>query len=186
MVEQPRTYTVEDLLALPDDAKRRELVEGEIVEMPPSSKVNAIFAAYIIHLLWAYVLPRQLGFVTGADSGYDINAKNFFQPEAGFITRARAGGMSGVRFPAAPDLAVEIISPSETSRSVLDKARTYVTSGTRLVWAVYPQNKLVDVYRAAEDGGLHIQTLDINATLEGGDVLIDFTVKVRNLFAVLE
>lgn len=186
MTTHEQLHTVEELLALPDDGKRYELIEGEFIEMPPSSKANAILASFIIYLFWDYVLPKRLGFVTGADSGYYISATNFFQPDAGFISRERAGGTIGVKFLVAPDLAVEIISPTESARDVLDKTRAYLKAGASQVWSVYPKNKVVDVHRLAENGSVNTQTLSIDDTLDGGEVLPGFTLKLRDLFAVLE
>src|SRR5258708_2665383 len=108
MTTQERLYTVEDMLHMPDDGRRYELLNGELIEMPPSSKQNTVLAAWIIHLLISYVVPKGLGFVSGPDGGYQINENNSYQPDAGFISKVRAGGLDGPIFPVAPDLAVEI------------------------------------------------------------------------------
>ena len=78
------------------------------------------------------------------------------------------------------------MTPSESSRSVLDKVHLYLSAGTRLIWALSPESKKVDVYRLADNGALHVQTLDVGDTLDGGDVLPGFSVTVQELFAVLE
>jgi Uma2 family endonuclease len=108
------------------------------------------------------------------------------QPDAAFIAGARIGGRAGVYYLGAPDLAVEVISPSETSRGVLDKTRTYLTGGGRLVWTVYPEDKIIDVHRLADDGSLITKTLTEADTLDGGEVLPGFTVGVKEVFDVLQ
>jgi len=185
MISQTKLHSVDDWLALPDDGKRYELIQGELIEMPSSSKINAILASWIAHQLWAYILPRNLGYVTGPDGGYQINAVNAFQPDVGFITKDRVGDPLAVTFPVAPDIAVEIISPSESARDVLDKARTYLKAGTYFVWAIYPKDKVVDIFRLAENGSLNVQTIGADGLLTGENVLPDFTLKLDELFALL-
>jgi Uma2 family endonuclease len=178
--------TTADFLAfceLPENANRRfELINGVPVEMPPSSKKNTILAARVARLLGNHADQHNLGYVTGADGGYQLGPNDVRLPDAAFISKARAGGLQGVVFPTAPDLAVEVISPGETSRSVLDKVRAYLQAGTRLVWVVYPEDKVVDVYRLAGEG-LYVQTLEISGVLDGGEVLSGFTLKLSELFA---
>jgi len=189
MVAQAKLITADEFLAIaqrPEYAtKRIELIGGVITEMPPSRQINAVLAAWIIHLLFAYVRQNDLGYVTGPDGGYRVSPHDVFQPDAAFISKARAAGLTGVEFPVAPDLAVEIVSPSETSRKVLDKARAYLQAGTQFVWAVYPDDKVVDVYCLLDDGGLKVQTIGIDGELDGGRVLPGFTVKVSEVFAGL-
>src|SRR5258708_27757590 len=190
MVAQERQYTNAEfweIVRLPEnEARRFELINGVIIEMPPSSPANGIIATFIGHLLLTHVLPRGLGYVTGPDVGYELGPDTTCQPDAAYISKQRAGGIPRKVFLTAPDLAVEVISPSETVRSVLDKARLYLQAGARLVWAVDPEAKKVDVYRLAENGELRVQTLGIGDTPDAGDVLPGFSIKVQELFAILE
>ena len=121
MTTQERQYTVEDLLGMSDDGRRYELINGEIIEMPSSSKTNTVLAAWIITLLNTYVVPKGLGIVSSPDGGFQISEHNAYQPDAAFISKSRADGLDGQLFPVAPDLTVEIISPSETVGAVNDK-----------------------------------------------------------------
>jgi Uma2 family endonuclease len=190
MAVQEKLITAEEfweIAQLPENAdKRLELIDGAIHDMPPSSKLNTILAVWIAHLLISYVVANYLGYVTGADGGYQLGPHDVRLPDVGFIAKARAAGLSGTVFPVAPDLAVEVISPSETSRAVLDKARAYLQAGTRSVWAVYPEDQVVDVYRLADDGGLHVQTVGKEGTLDGADALPGFTLAVSDVFARLQ
>ncbi len=187
MVAQERLYTAEafwEIAQLPKNAdKRLALLDGEIIEMPPSSQINTVIAGRIIYFFNAYVIPRDLGYVTGADGGFTLTEHNARQPDVGFISKARHPVLEGVAFPIAPDLAVEVISPSESSNDVLKKVQRYIEAGTRLVWAVYPIEQTVYVWKPASHGdGLNVQTFGIDDTLNGGDVLPGFELKVRDIF----
>ena len=189
MAVQAKLYTAEEFLEivlLPEnEARRLELIDGEICEMPPSSKRNTIIAARFVRWLGNHVDTHNLGYVTGADGGYQIGLHDVLVPDAAFIAKERVSELSGIVFPAAPDLVVEVISPSETTRKVLDKVRAYLQTGTRIVWTVYPEDKVVDVCRLADNGSVNIQTVRLDGELSGGEVLPGFTVKVSDIFAGL-
>jgi Uma2 family endonuclease len=186
MVLQERLYTAAEFWEIaqrPENAdKRLELIDGEIVEMAPSSQKNTVVAGRFIYFLNAFVIPRDIGYVTGPDGGYTISEHNGYQPDAAFISKARHPTLEGVAFPVAPDLVVEVISPSESSNDVLKKVQRYIAAGTRLVWTAYPKDELVYVWTLAEDGGLHMQSFGMNDTLDGGDVLPGFKLKVSDIF----
>lgn len=183
---QEKLYTVAEYWEVTrqpeNEGKRLELVEGVIIEMPPSSRLNTIIAMRIGHFLSSHVIEHDLGYVTGADGGFELGPRDVRIPDAAFIAKERVPELAGTTFPAAPDLAVEVVSPSETPRSVLDKARAYLAAGTRLVWVVYPEERVVDVHRLSEDGSMNIQTIDAAGTLDGEDMLPGLTLRVRDVF----
>lgn len=190
MAVQDRLYTADDLWEiahLPEnDDKRFELINGVIYELPPSSPANTIVAGLFVHKFNLYLEQHDLGYVTGADGGFIISGQeNVFMPDAAFISYARVPEFPKKLFPAAPDIAVEVISPSETPRKIRNKVNAYLRGGTRLVWVVYPEDKAIDVYQLAPDGGTHIREFTIEDTLDGGDVLPGFTLPVREIFKKL-
>ncbi len=190
MVVQDKLYTVEEFWGYCQQAanadKRLELVKGVIDEVAPSSPLNTIVAGRLVHFLNAHVLARDLGYVTGADGEFVLGAQDVRLPDAAFIARSRVPHLPDKVFPVAPDLAVEVVSASETPRSVTDKVRAYLEAGTQLVWAVYPEDRIIDVYRLNPDGSMNLQTLDAEGTLSGGDVLPEFTLPVHEVFPVEE
>ncbi len=194
MVLQEKLYTVAEFWDIAQQAeyadKRLELINGMIIEMPPSSPANSMIGSFVIYLLLSYILPKGSGYVTGPDGGYQVGPHTVCQPDAAYISKARAGDIPKKVFPIGPDLAVEVISPSETSRSILDKVRLYLAAGSLAVWAIDPDTKKVDVYSLADRNDLHgelrVQTLGVDDTLSAGDALPGFSVKVQELFAVLE
>ena len=177
-----KLYTFEefwDIAQLPENEdKRLELEDGVIVEMPSSSPTNTVTAMRIGHFLNAFVIPRDLGWVTGADGGFKLGTRQSRQPDVGFISKVRVPELPK-RFLLAPDLAIEIVSPNE---DIYKKALEYLRAGTRIVWAVYSEDKTVHVMRLDEDGGIKSLPFGIEATVDGGDVLPGFTLAVRDIF----
>ena len=182
MVIRDRLYTAEEFWAiarLPENEGRRlELDEGVIVEMAASSPVNTVIAGRVIYHLNAWVIPRNLGYVTGPDGGFELASKKVRQPDAAFISKARVPQLPH-DFEIAPDLAVEVVSPHE---DVFKKAGEYLRSGTRIVWAIYADEQRVYVFHLDADGKLSAQPMELSDTLDGENVLPGFTLAVRDIF----
>jgi Uma2 family endonuclease len=180
--EFERTFTVEEFWAVaqaPENAnKRLELEDGVIVEMASSSPINTVTAGRVLHFINAFVIPRNLGYVTGADGGFKLGSKRVRQPDVGFISKASAPKLPK-HFNLAPDLAVEVVSEDE---DIFKKAREYLQAGTRIVWAVYSDEQIVHVIHLNADGGLTTTPYGIDAVLDGGEVLPGFQLPVREIF----
>ena len=183
MAIQQRLYTADEFWEMAqefEEGKRFELVQGLIVEMAPSSPRNSVIAMRIGRFIGNYVEEHDLGYVMGPDGGYTLSPDNVRIPDISFVSKARAPTLPE-RFIGGPDLAVEVLSPSETSRSVIDKVRLFLSAGTRIVWVIYPDERVVDVYRPAGEG-MHVQEFDAESTLDGGEVLPGFTLPVQKIF----
>lgn len=182
MLLREKLYTAEEffeIAALPENEdKRLELDDGVIVEMAGSSPINTVTAMRIGTFVNNFVMPRDLGYVTGADGGFKLAPKRVRQPDVGFISKARVPKLPK-RFDIAPDLAIEVVSEDE---DIFKKAREYLRAGSKIVWAVYPDEKTVYAMRLDEDGGIRSLPYDINAILDGGDVLPGFTLPVKDIF----
>jgi len=108
----------------PENKDRRfELLYGIAIEMSSSSKLNMLIANLIAFFITAHVRQHKLGYVSSADGGYKLNEDTILIPDVGFISSERVGDLTGVEFEVAPDLAVEVVSPSESTPRVLDKVR---------------------------------------------------------------
>jgi Uma2 family endonuclease len=186
MVLREKVYTAAEFWEiehLPENAdKRLELIDGVIVEMASSSQQNTVIAGRVIYFFNAFVIPRDLGYVSGADSGYTITETNAYQPDVAFISKLQHTELKGVEFPVAPDLAVEVISPREGSNDVMKKVRRYLQSGTQIVWTIYPDDRAVYVWTLSPDGSPQAQAFEGDDTLDGGKVLPGFTLKVGEIF----
>jgi len=163
--------------------KQLELIDGEVIIMSPSSGKNSKIAATIIRLIGNYVVEHDLGDVTSSDGGFVVSENTVLQPDAGFIQHSRIPDEEFVFYPVAPDLAVEVISPSETRPSIQQKTRIYLEGGTQVVWNVYPEGQTVDVVTLGEGGELVTQTLSVEQTISGEPALVGFSVSVGEFFA---
>jgi len=177
-----KVWTEAELMSLPDTPGKYEIVEGELVVTPAATFRHDIIGALLIIKLGQFVLEHDLGRVGGSTLGCWMKSGNFRSPDVSFVSWTRFdelgqdvdGFLKG-----APDLAVEILSPSNTVHAMKKKALEYFESGSRLVWLIAPDNRTVTVLRL--DGSETIVT----DTLTGEDVIPGFSVEVSELFRVL-
>ncbi len=176
---QERLYTVEDLWELAHSGEDRffELIEGEIVEMPPPGDRHGVVASELHRLIANHVVNTDLGDVV-FETGFILSANTVCAPDVGFLAKARLTPMTGKYYPVAPDLAVEVVSPSDSPGPLRRKVALYLRNGARAVWVVYPNERFVDVYHA--DG--MVNTYEGDETLDGGDILPGFSVRVSDIF----
>lgn len=175
-----RRYTVEEFEAFvlqPENADRRfEFVGGEIVEVVSNSYASET-AANILAEIRMFIKGKNLGRITGADGGYVVAGERYI-PDVAFISLARQSEPSREAYNAiAPDLAVEVISPSDALHTLRIKISNYLAAGT-VVWVVDPEKQVVEVHAP----GQPVQVLDADGTLDGGAVLPGFTLKVSEIF----
>lgn len=177
--------TVDDLLRLPDDGWRYEVVEGVLVRMAGSGEEAATIAGNVYFALRAFVQPRRLGVVTPADGVYKFaGAETGLLPDVGFYVAARRARIAdrSKPIPFAPDLAVEVASPSQDAGTMAAKARQYLRGGTRLVWIVWPERREIDVWRPVS-ATRPAATLGADGALDGEDVVPGLTLPVADVFA---
>lgn len=189
-LEGQKLYTIEEfhqIAELPENAdKRLELIEGAIYDVTSFSQLNTVLTMLIAHLLMTFVYERKLGLVSGPDGGYKISEHSAFQPDVGFFSKGRITTLATKgEFPFAPDLAIEVISPGERPNEIQKKVNGYLKAGTRLIWQFFPEDRFVEVIRPAQNGALS-QTVELDGTLDGGDVLPGFTLPLKDLFAQLD
>lgn len=176
--------TADDLLKLPENGKRYELVRGELVEMSPASTKHGRRAARLAARLLAHVEAHNLGDVV-VESGFCLECRpdTVRSPDVAFIAVARlANGLPEEGFfPGAPDLAVEIVSPGDLDSEVQEKVLDYLRSSlypARRVWVIRPKLRMVTVHYP--DGTA--RTLQENDILDGEDVVPGFACRVGELF----
>jgi Uma2 family endonuclease len=184
MAVAQRLLTAEEYMALPDPLDTRfELVKGELVEVGFATAVHSWIIGTIYQLLFAFVRERNLGYVFGDGAGYVTtrDPDTVRGPDVSFVARGRlpTPGVPDGPWPFAPDLAVEMPSPSDRAGKVRAKALEYLAGGSRLVWIVRPSRRSVTVYTA--DGT--VREFGAEDELDGEDVLPGFRVRVADLFA---
>ena len=185
---QDHLYTVEELWELShlseNADKRLELIEGVLHEMPPTGGEHGGIALDVGSMIRNYVKAHELGYATAAETGYILfpnpNGKDtVLAPDVGFISKQHLPqGLPTRYIPAAPDLAVEVVSPTDSADEIDQKVLLYLRYGTRMVWVIYPRTRTVVAYTP---GG--IQRFDLDGTLDGEDVLPGFALAVRDVFS---
>ena len=174
--------TAEQLLEMPDPG-RCELIAGEIKMMTPVGHPHSVIVTNLSGLLWTHVRREGRGQVCSGEPGYLIaqGPDTVRAPDVAYLVGERARDDLEGFFPGAPDLAAEVVSPSDRVRDVQDKAKAWLDAGTRLVWVVWPNSRTVSVYRPGEA----VMTLREGETLDGGDVVPGFQCSVSEIFATL-
>jgi Uma2 family endonuclease len=187
---QQKLYTVEDLWELQgesDEYKLAELIRGELIMVGGSGGEATIIAGFILRKIGNYSDEHKLGYVTGADGHYVVstNPDTAVIPDVGFIKKERMPKPVPKKYiHATPDLAVEVISPTDKAKEIREKIELYLEHKTELVWVVYPSSERVDVYRAADKA--HVEVVKLDGVLDGENVLPGFKLSVQEIFAVLE
>ncbi|MDQ3521950.1 MAG: Uma2 family endonuclease [Gemmatimonadota bacterium] len=176
-------HTADDLLALPDDGMRHELVQGELRSMTPSEYEHGRITARLARLVDSHVTAHQLGDTLGAETGFRLafNPDTVRAPAVAFVSRERVAEVAPPRGYGlgAPDLVAEVVSPNDSYEEVEEKVLDWLRAGTRLVWVVNPRARTVTIHAPGEDARM----LRESDSLTGGDVLPGFVCQVAELFA---
>jgi len=181
--QKKKVWTVQDLLALADDENRYELVRGELIMMTPAGARHGRLAIRLGAALANFVEDRALGGVYAAKTGFVLEdePQTVRAPDASFVRQERIppeGEPKGF-WTLAPDLAIEIVSPSETAQHIHEKVADYLRAGTRLIWLVYPDSQTVMEYHPP----MEARRLTVEDDLDGGDVVPGFRYPLKRLFA---
>jgi Uma2 family endonuclease len=178
-----KLMTAEELLRLPDDGRRHELVAGELRTMPLHGMEHGAVAASVAADLWQHVCAQRLGRVVAA-TGFLLTTSpdTVRAPDVAFVSRGRVhatGEVTGYWL-GAPDLVVEVISPNDLYTEVEEKVSTWLAHGTRMVIVLNPRRRTVAVHRSPAE----VRILTEAELLDGEDVVPGWRVPVRELFAV--
>jgi Uma2 family endonuclease len=184
MHPSPGSATEADVLRIHAREKRLfELIDGVLVEKGMGYR-ESVLAMAIVRALANWVLPRDLGAVSGPDGMMKVLPEQVRLPDVAFASWSRFPGGKIAKDPVpslTPDIAVEVLSESNTPREMARKRLEYFESGVQLVWIVDPDARIVVVY-TAPDAFVVLSEAD---TLDGGKVLPGFTLPLRELFATI-
>ena len=141
--------TAEDLLNMPDDGYRHELIKGELLTMPVPKLLHGFVTTNLSVLLYTHIKANNLGLLVG-ESGFHLESgpDTVLGPDVAFVSRDRVGDDKDCFYPGAPDLAVEVLSPSDRRGKVERKTALYLDLGGRSVWNVDPRKRTVEVVHA--------------------------------------
>lgn len=186
-----RLFTADELLVMPHRDEhgndcRLELIRGEVKRMSPTGGTHGILCTQLAMTLGNFVIPRGLGMVFGAETGFLVerDPDSVLGIDAAFVSGERMKGIENLDkfIPFAPDLAVEVLSPSNTVSEMDEKIALYFAAGSRQVWIVNPRRRTVAVYTSP----VEVRILVEQDALEGGDVLPGFSYPLAELFGVLD
>jgi Uma2 family endonuclease len=177
----PGTATVEDAVTSKDKLGIGcELVNGILVAKPMGHYESHI-AVLLSHLIYQYLDSHPIGVLYDAEAPYLLLPDNVRKPDVSFLSFGRMPGGKLPREAAcsiAPDLAVEVLSPSNTAAEMDLKLKQYFASGVRLVWYIEPELKSARAFIAVDQ----YDDIPFDGTLRGGDVLPGFELPLAKLF----
>lgn len=179
MATNARAHATEaDLLRMPKDGRKYELVDGQIRVSPAGGQHGLIIVELTARLL-AFVKRARWGYVFESSTGFRLPKGNVRSPDISFVARGRFKKeivpKGFIPFP--PDLAVEVLSPEDRPRFVLDKVGEYLDAGVRMVWVLDPEAHSASVYRSLTN----VQTLSEKDQLRGEDVLPGFRCRLGEI-----
>lgn len=181
----PKIWTDQEFMALPDDGRHYELVNGELVDLGNSGMEHGNIGAYLSGLLDLYVRSHKLGVTCDSSTAFSMKTGNKRSPDVSFVAKMRLKGLKRLPkgfFVGAPNLAVEILSPNNTIEEIHIKIVEYFENGSRLVWVIHPDEQYVLIYHQPQPD----QLLRISDTLTGENVVPGFEVAIADLFIELD
>jgi Uma2 family endonuclease len=184
MAQETRALTADELFRMPDDGYHKyELVAGRLRAMTPAGSLHGAITMRLALAIGAHVEQHRLGVVFAADTGFKLESApdTVRAPDVAFVTRDRipAGGLPKAYWPGAPDLAIEVLSPTDVRSEIDEKIEQYVETGVRQVWFVEPSARRVTIHQP----NLGPQVLDERGTLAGADLLPGFQYPLSRLFS---
>jgi len=184
-----RLITADELLVMPPydengNQCRFELIRGELKVMSLTKPLHGVICARLAAALINFVEANDLGMAFGAETGFIVerDPDSVLGADAAFVSHERLATVENLEkyFPFAPDLAVEVLSPSNTVREINEKIAMYFAAGSKAVWVFDPKKRTAAIYASLSD----VRLLGEDDTLDGGEVLPGFTLDLAKLFAV--
>ncbi len=178
-----KTWTEEELQALPDDGYIHEVVNGELVMSPKNNFHHEGICSRLQFALESFNRAHRLGVVRGSSTGFWMFNRNCRAPDISFIPKARLQHLnfnptSRRFFPGAPDLAVEVLSPSNTRAEIDARLKDFFASGTQIAWVINPDEECVEVCHSP----IQRKLLGTGTELDGEHLLPGFRYPIADLF----
>jgi Uma2 family endonuclease len=176
-VDATRT-TADELLQMPDDGMRHELVLGELRVMTPPGYEHGRVALEVGRVLANHVKENDLGVTVAAETGFILSRDpdTVRAPDTAFISRERAEAVGRTRkyWPGAPDFAVEVVSPDDSFHEVEEKALAWLAAGTLVVLVLDPAKQTGTTYRGHGEARVHAgeDTIDLSDAVPGFSVAL--------------
>ena len=181
MAVTEKLMTAQDLLTMPSDGFRYELVQGELRKMAPAGHEHGGVAMNIAVPLGMYIKQKNLGRIYAAETGFVLSRDpdTVRAPDVAFVSKERLTNLNRKGyFPGAPDLAVEVVSPGDVYAEVEEKVAEWLNAGTKLVWVVNPRQRTLKVHRSLTD----ITVLTEADVADGGETVPGWRLPVAEMF----
>ncbi|HTU48568.1 MAG TPA: Uma2 family endonuclease [Bryobacteraceae bacterium] len=172
--------TLEEFERLPDDGNTYEINEGELITLPGPKFLHSRIVRKVFKTIEAYLDKSDLGeSYAESDQVLSLDPLTVRRPDISFLSNEQIRSTAEDDYVAgAPELAIEVVSPSQPAEDLQIKVRQYLRFGAKQVWVLYPKTKSMEVHRP----GVATITLEETETLTGGDLLPGFSVKVSDFF----
>ena len=184
MISRVGSVTARELLNLKEDGNRYELIAGELKKMSPAGSEHGRIAGHIFAKLYNHVQPKNLGQTFAAETGFRIatNPDTVRAPDAAFVSHEQLASVEGTTgyLPLAPDLVVEVVSPTDTFSDVESKAPDWLEAGCKIVIVAEPRTTTLHIYREANK----IDVLQVDDVFDAGEVAGGWTLSVRDAFGI--
>lgn len=163
-----------------------EIIDGVMKEKPPMGLFANILASFLANAINNFTLPKRMGMAIN-ETPYQIDAKNTRRPDVSYYEFAKFPSLEVLiqdppNFECSPNLAIEVISPSNTVAEMDERIDYFFNTGVQLVWVIHPQSEQVYVYVSKKD----CKILEVGDVLDGGKVLPGFTLPVAELFNIAD
>ncbi len=178
---EKKFWTEADLESLPDDGYTHELVNGELVMSPKNNYTHGDICAELLTASRTFAKAHKLGAVWDSSTGFWMRNRNCRAPDISFISKARLKGFKRSAkqfFPGAPDLAVEILAPSNTPAEITERLQDFFASGTKLAWIIHPDEQFAEICRSP----VQRRIAGPGALLDGEKLLPGFQFPIADLF----
>jgi Uma2 family endonuclease len=182
---EEKVWTDAEFMALSRDGHRYEIVNGELIDMGNSGAKHGYVCSVLMILLGGYVHIQKLGAMFDSSTAFKMKSGNKRSPDLSFMAKERLQGLDELPdgfLEGAPDLAVEILSPSNTVEEIHNKLVEYFDNGSRLVWVINPKEKYVLVYRSSQEPDRLLKSID---SLDGEEIVPGFSLAIADLFQKL-
>lgn len=174
-----RTMTEAELMALPRDGFKRELVDGEI-RVSPAGAPHGYVIIQLARRVADYVHERGLGYVFDSSTGVWMPSGNLRVPDLTFVSLGKLpNGLPEGFLRQTPDLVAEVLSPDDSAREIAEKVAEYLAAGVRMVWVIDPRSRTAAVHRSPTAS----RSLGENDALDGEDVMPGFGCRLGDVLA---
>ena len=180
MATQTKVWTYEDYLKLEDD-KRYEIIEGELIEMPAPSVTHQRIVGRLFRLTSEFVEKKSLGEVFVSPIDVILSDTNVVQPDIVFVSKERSDIVQNRGIFGAPDLIMEVISPSTLKKDTEDKKRIYARFGVEELWLIFPGERAIEVFSLKGDE-YEVCSFGYESSKVKSCLLKDFELNLEELF----